>query len=234
MTTEETLLRGAGLAVTLRGRQLLRQAGILVEQGLMAAEAAGLNPGFIRRMEQGRPWVRCKLAMSLDGRTAMASGESKWITGPAARRDVHRLRARSDAIVTGIGTVLADDPQLSVRLVEGPHPQPVVLDSRLRTPGDARLLQGRQRRSWLVGAADNSPARVGDIDQAGAEVLSCPRDARSGRLDLPQTLALLRPWLRFAEGGGAEAWAAFAAALDAVHGELERTYRRNQGRKSRR
>src|SRR5690554_4799048 len=118
-----------------KGLAQLRAAGVEVAAGLMAAQAEALNPGFVMRMRSGRPYVRCKLAASLDGRTALASGESKWITSSAARRDVHRLRARSCAIVTGSGTVRADDPGLTVRDVELPphwpgQPLRVVLDSR--------------------------------------------------------------------------------------------------------
>src|SRR5579863_6468130 len=129
-----------------RGAEALRRAGLVVECGLMAAEAAELNPGFLKRMRSGRPWVRVKLAMSLDGRTALANGASQWITGPAAREDVQHWRARSSAILTGIGTVLADDPRLNVRLPDppsgAPRPQPlrVIVDARLQTPPDARML----------------------------------------------------------------------------------------------
>jgi diaminohydroxyphosphoribosylaminopyrimidine deaminase / 5-amino-6-(5-phosphoribosylamino)uracil reductase len=129
-----------------KGAQALRRAGIAAEAGLLEAEAAELNPGFLERMRRGRPWVRVKLAMSLDGRTALANGASQWITGPAAREDVQHWRARSSAVLTGIGTVLTDDPRLDVRLPEppsgAPRPQPlrVVLDSRLRIPPDARML----------------------------------------------------------------------------------------------
>jgi diaminohydroxyphosphoribosylaminopyrimidine deaminase/5-amino-6-(5-phosphoribosylamino)uracil reductase len=136
MEDPNPLVAGSGLAA-------LRQAGIEVGSGLLAAEAAQLNPGFVKRMRSGLPWVRCKLAMSLDGRTAMASGESRWITGEAARRDVQRLRARSSAVLTGIGTVLADDPSMNVRLEDaGKLRQPwrVVLDSQLRMPAAARML----------------------------------------------------------------------------------------------
>ena len=129
-----------------RGAEALRRAGVRVESGLMAAEAADINPGFLKRMRSGRPWVTVKLAMSLDGRTALANGQSQWITGPAAREDVQHWRARSSAILTGIGTVLADDPRLDVRLPDPPsgrpRPQPlrVILDSRLQTPPSARML----------------------------------------------------------------------------------------------
>jgi diaminohydroxyphosphoribosylaminopyrimidine deaminase/5-amino-6-(5-phosphoribosylamino)uracil reductase len=145
-----------------KGLKRLREAGIEAESGLLESEARKLNPGFLKRMRRGLPWVRCKLAMSLDGRTAMASGESVWITGEEARRDVQRLRARSSAIVTGIGTVLADDPSLNVRLppeqlpgVESPRylrqPVRVVLDSGLRIPEQAKLL-GLSGETWIFHA----------------------------------------------------------------------------------
>ena len=124
-----------------RGLARLREAGIDVECGLLADEAAALNPGFIKRMTTGRPYVRVKMAQSLDGRSALADGASRWITGPAARADVQQWRARSQAIVTGIGTVLADDPQLTVRLAQvDSQPLRVVLDSGLTMPPQARLL----------------------------------------------------------------------------------------------
>jgi diaminohydroxyphosphoribosylaminopyrimidine deaminase/5-amino-6-(5-phosphoribosylamino)uracil reductase len=125
-----------------RGAEALRSAGIQVASGLMAGEATELNVGFVKRMERGSPFVRLKLAMSLDGRTALASGASRWITGEAARADVQRWRARSSAILTGVGTVLADDPLLNVRLdAIGRQPIRVVLDSALRTPAHARLFE---------------------------------------------------------------------------------------------
>ncbi len=140
------------------GLQALQQAGIETATGVLAAEAARLNPGFVMRMQQGRPWVRCKLAMSLDGRTAMANGESKWISGEQARLDVHKLRARSTAIMTGIDTVLADDPSLTVRLDEAAavyrNPLRVVLDSRLRMPAAAKLLGLPGETLIITGVAD--------------------------------------------------------------------------------
>jgi diaminohydroxyphosphoribosylaminopyrimidine deaminase / 5-amino-6-(5-phosphoribosylamino)uracil reductase len=137
-----------------RGVEKLRAAGVVVDCGLQESEARRVIPGFISRMTRGRGRVRAKLAMSLDGRTAMANGESQWITGPAARRDVQRLRAMSCAIVTGVNTVLADDCALTVRpeelglsreaaqLAGSRQPLRVVLDSRLQTPGDAKVLVG--------------------------------------------------------------------------------------------
>jgi len=110
-----------------KGKALLEQAGIEVVSGLLEAESKALNKGFIQRMTLGRPWVRCKVAMSLDGRTAMANGESQWISGSAARQDVQRYRAKSDAILTGIGTVLTDNPRMTVRDIEA-------VNSKFRQP----------------------------------------------------------------------------------------------------
>lgn len=170
MRDPNPLVSGAGL------RQLT-DAGIGVEHGVLEAEAAALNPGFIKRMRCGRPWVRVKLAMSLDGRTAMASGESRWITGPAARNDVHALRARSSAILTGIGTVLNDDPSLTVRRQPAPphgwrQPLRVVLDPRLSTPAQARVLRQPGRSLIFTAVDDESTAQC--LREAGAEVLCFP------------------------------------------------------------
>lgn len=167
-----------------RGLEQLRDAGIQVESGLSAAEAAALNAGFVKRMMTGRPFVRAKLAMSLDGRTAMASGESQWITGPDARRDVQRLRARSDAIMTGIGTVLADDPQLNVRaglLGAPPHggdwrqPMRVVVDPRLSTPATARILSA-PGGVLIATTCDEEDVRD-QLAAAGADIVRLPGSA---------------------------------------------------------
>ena len=126
------------------GVRRLQAAGVAVEVGVLERSAAALNPGYLSRMRRGRPLVRSKLAVSLDGRTALANGKSRWITAEAARADVHRWRARSSAIVTGAGTVLADDPSLNVRLTDPPppftSPARVVIDAGLRTPPSARLI----------------------------------------------------------------------------------------------
>lgn len=171
------------------GERLLREAGIDVEGGVLAAESAALNVGFMTRMRSGRPWVRSKLAVSLDGRTALADGRSRWITGPAARRDVQRWRARSSAIVTGVGTVLADDPLLTVREPADTARQPlrVILDPGLRTPPGARLLtEGGQ---VLVVAARDDGGRRQALESAGArvEVLT----GGGPRIDLPALLNFL-------------------------------------------
>ncbi len=178
-----------------RGLQQLRESGIDASSGLMADEAAALNPGFIKRMREGMPWVRLKMAASLDGRTAMASGESKWITGTAARQDVQRLRARSDAILTGVGTVLADDPSMNVRLGKdelgiqrAPHqPLRVVLDTDLQTPPAARIF-GEDGRLIILHDSDERD-RQQALEDKGAELVQMPRV--DGRLDLHRVLQWL-------------------------------------------
>ncbi len=158
------------------GLKQLQQAGIEVASGLLQAQAEALNPGFVQRMRSDRPFIRSKLAMSVDGRTAMASGESKWITGEAARRDVQHLRARSSAIMSGIGTVLADDPSLTVRTVSGElaerQPLRVILDPHLSTPESARFLS-QPGQSLIVTAAEE-PEIQERLEQAGAEVIYLP------------------------------------------------------------
>jgi diaminohydroxyphosphoribosylaminopyrimidine deaminase/5-amino-6-(5-phosphoribosylamino)uracil reductase len=173
-----------------KGLAQLKQAGIEVETGVMHDEAQRLNPGFIRRMRNGRPWVRCKMAMSLDGRTALANGVSQWISGEAAREDVQHWRARSSAVVTGVGTVLADDPSLTVRLQpsvweqrgcggEVRQPLRVVMDTRLRTPPQARILK-QPGRTWLFTASDDQAARH-SLSAAGASIeCLAPEPGRSG------------------------------------------------------
>lgn len=169
-----------------RGIGKLRDAGIVVETGLLETDAQSLNRGFVSRMTRGRPWLTLKLAASLDGRTAMANGESQWITGPAARADVHRLRAAAGSVMTGGATVLADDPQLSARDLDFAVRQPdrIVLDSSARVPATARVWQGDARRFWLVGRA---PTQRPD----GVEVLEIATGADGSivALDALQALA---------------------------------------------
>jgi len=171
-----------------RGIGKLRAAGITVESGLMREAARELNIGFFSRIERGRPFVRVKLAMSLDGRTALASGESKWITGEAARADVQRWRARSSAILSGSGTVLADDPRFTVRLPQDEEftpPLRVVLDRQLRTPAGGHVLDGSVPTLLLHGAAAScSDDRFARVERVA---LATQGDA----LDLRAALALL-------------------------------------------
>jgi diaminohydroxyphosphoribosylaminopyrimidine deaminase/5-amino-6-(5-phosphoribosylamino)uracil reductase len=149
-----------------KGLQRLRENGVEVQSGVLEAQARALNPGFIKRMETGLPFVRIKLAMSLDGRTAMASGESKWISSEAARADVQKLRARSSAILTGIGTVLADNPRLDVRIASqhGAQVQPlrVVVDTQLRFPAQAQMCSSNTGGKVLI-ASCNAESRE-DLD----------------------------------------------------------------------
>lgn len=167
-----------------QGITKLRAAGIEVECGLMEAEARALNIGFVTRMTSGLPWVRSKIAMSLDGRTALANGESQWITGEAARRDVHVWRARSCAVMTGIDTVLEDDAQLSVRFVPtSRQPLRVVLDSHLRISQNAKIFQGGR---VLVVAATVDTEKIEALERAGVTVVVL--EDESGRVDLHATL----------------------------------------------
>jgi diaminohydroxyphosphoribosylaminopyrimidine deaminase/5-amino-6-(5-phosphoribosylamino)uracil reductase len=174
-----------------QGLQQLQQAGIEVASGLLQAQAEALNPGFVRRMREQRPYVRCKLAMSLDGRTAMASGESQWITGEAARHDVHKLRSRSSAIMSGIGTVLADDPSLTVRQPDGEplarQPLRVILDPHLSTPVNARFLS--QPGASLIVTACDEPELQELLERAGAEVCYLPHGPDA--VDLQALMGLL-------------------------------------------
>jgi len=166
-----------------QGFAMLRAAGIAVECGLMEAAARDLNIGFVSRMTRSLPFVRSKIAASLDGRTALANGVSQWITGAAARVDVQHWRARSCALVTGIGTVLADDPQLNVRIATERQPLRVVLDSALRMPPTARMLQGGR---VLVCTASQDAGKRAALERQGAEVLLLPDAA--GQVDLPAVL----------------------------------------------
>lgn len=173
-----------------RGLALLRAAGIDTANGLLEGEARELNIGFVSRMTRGRPWLRLKTAASLDGKTALNNGLSQWITGPDARRDGHRWRARACAILTGVGTVRDDDPSLTVRDVEtSRQPLRVIVDSRLETPVSARILNGG---SVLIAAAVDDAAtakKAAVLRSTGAEVVFLPNAA--GKVELPDLLTEL-------------------------------------------
>ena len=171
---------GAGLAQ-------LAAAGVQTECGLLEDAAQALNVGFVARMTRGRPWMRMKIAASLDGRTALENGASRWITGPAARADGHRWRARACAILTGIGTVREDNPQLNVREVDtARQPLRIVVDSRLELPLDARILAGG---NVLVATAAHDAERAAALRDRGADVVVLPNAAR--KVDLVQLAAEL-------------------------------------------
>ena len=164
MSDPNPLVAGKGLA-------RLREAGLAVQAGIMETQARELNCGFVSRMARGRPWVRVKIAASLDGRTALSNGRSRWITGPEARRDGHHWRARACAVLTGIGTVKADDPELNVREVStARQPVRIVVDSRLETPLEARVLG----EGTLIASAVDEKTRSAALTAKGASVLVLP------------------------------------------------------------
>ncbi|WP_440996565.1 bifunctional diaminohydroxyphosphoribosylaminopyrimidine deaminase/5-amino-6-(5-phosphoribosylamino)uracil reductase RibD [Arhodomonas sp. SL1] len=177
-------------AVDGSGLARLEAAGVEVACGLLEAQARTVNPGFLRRMAEGMPWVRVKLAASLDGRTAMASGESRWITAAPARRDVHRWRARSGAVLTGIGTVLADDPALTARDVDAPVTQPgrYVLDTRLRLPERSQLVTDGGGVTAFCAWPDED--RVRALETTGVRVIALPPEV-GGRPGPASVLAAL-------------------------------------------
>jgi diaminohydroxyphosphoribosylaminopyrimidine deaminase/5-amino-6-(5-phosphoribosylamino)uracil reductase len=165
-------LEDPNLRVKGGGAAHLREGGIRVDIGLMAKEAEEVHRGFLQRVRHGRPWMRIKAAASLDGRIALANGASRWITGEDARRDVHALRARSCAVLTGIGTVLEDDPQLTVRHVPCTRqPRRLLIDSRLDLPLDAKLLAGDPP---LVFTVSEDTAKRAALEEKGAEVVRVP------------------------------------------------------------
>jgi diaminohydroxyphosphoribosylaminopyrimidine deaminase/5-amino-6-(5-phosphoribosylamino)uracil reductase len=170
-----------------KGLERLRASGVDVRCGLLEQEARELNIGFFSRFTRGRPWVRMKIAASLDGKTALDNGVSQWITSDAARADGHRWRARACAIATGIGTVAADNPQLTVRLVETPRqPLKVLVDSRLEVDPDARLFDGA---AVLVVCARGDSEKRARLRDRNAEVIELPNDR--GKVDLPGLLTEL-------------------------------------------
>lgn len=180
MRDPNPLVAGQGLA-------RLEAAGVAVAAGLLEAEARELNVGFVSRMTRGRPWLRLKVAASLDGKTALNNGVSQWITGPAARRDAHAWRARSCAVLTGIGTVKDDNPRLTVReLPTTRQPLRVVIDSRLETPPQAAILDGG---GVLIAAAAADSARADALRARGAEIVVLPN--ANGKVELGDLMAEL-------------------------------------------
>jgi diaminohydroxyphosphoribosylaminopyrimidine deaminase/5-amino-6-(5-phosphoribosylamino)uracil reductase len=174
-----TAMRDPNPLVAGQGLAALSGAGIAAVSGVLEEEARELNIGFISRMTRGRPWARMKIAASLDGKTALLNGRSQWLTGAAARRDGHRWRARACAVLTGVGTVKDDDPQLTVREVATPRqPLRVVVDSRLETPPTAKVLAG----GALVAAAVEDKEKIHVLQDRGAEVVVLPNT--QGKVDL--------------------------------------------------
>ncbi|MBB5501578.1 bifunctional diaminohydroxyphosphoribosylaminopyrimidine deaminase/5-amino-6-(5-phosphoribosylamino)uracil reductase RibD [Paraburkholderia sp. MM5384-R2] len=173
-----------------RGLAMLREAGIEVRCGLLANEARELNVGFVSRMTRGRPWVRMKVAASLDGRTGLPSGESQWITSAAARADGHAWRARASAILTGIGTVREDNPRMTVRAVDTPRqPHRVLIDSQLDVPLDALILAGAPTLIFCGELDTRLEERASALRERGAEIVPLPN--AFGKVDLPRMLSML-------------------------------------------
>jgi diaminohydroxyphosphoribosylaminopyrimidine deaminase/5-amino-6-(5-phosphoribosylamino)uracil reductase len=185
MQDPNPLVAGSGVAA-------LQSAGIEVLVGVMQQQAQLLNVGFISRMTRGLPYVRCKIAASLDGRTALNNGKSQWITDDAARQDVQHWRAQSCAIVTGIGTVLADNPSMTVRLPNtSRQPLRVIVDSHLQTPVDSKMLAADtiQQSPLLIAYANDLDLRASSLTEAGCELMALP--STNGKVDLTALMTLL-------------------------------------------
>lgn len=172
-----------------RGIERLRSAGIEVVTGILEAECRRLNEPFVKHMTTGLPFVILKSAMTLDGRTATVTGDSRWITNEKSRHYVHKLRSSADAVMVGVGTVLADDPQLTARIPRGKDPLRVVVDSSLRIPPDARMLRQESSATTVIATVSKDDNRAAHLASVGAEVLCCR--AKQGRVDLSDLLARL-------------------------------------------
>jgi diaminohydroxyphosphoribosylaminopyrimidine deaminase/5-amino-6-(5-phosphoribosylamino)uracil reductase len=172
-----------------RGIAKLAAAGIAVETGLLEAACRAINGPFIKHVTNGLPFVTMKSALTMDGKTATPGGDSRWISSAASRRLVHRLRSRVDAVMTGSGTLLADDPQLTVRMVRGKSPLRIVVDSSLKTPLDGALMGEAARVPVIIATGDSQPLKAAALVARGAEVLVCA--GANGQVDLPALLKIL-------------------------------------------
>jgi diaminohydroxyphosphoribosylaminopyrimidine deaminase / 5-amino-6-(5-phosphoribosylamino)uracil reductase len=213
--TDELIRAGVGRVVVAHedpnpvvsgnGIAQLRSAGVEVTVGVMEEEARDLNAPFLTFITQGRPWVLLKVAQSLDGRIALANGHSRWITGEAARTEVHRLRAHLDAVMVGSHTVIEDDPELTVRFIRGRDPVRVIVDSKLRISPESKVLhQADRRHTWVIATPEAPQENRERIEATGAKVIFCPAGA-DWRIDLNAALKLLAErgiTSLFVEGGG--------------------------------
>jgi diaminohydroxyphosphoribosylaminopyrimidine deaminase/5-amino-6-(5-phosphoribosylamino)uracil reductase len=210
--------------VTGGGVEALRRADIHVESGILEHEAQGLLAPWAKYVTAGLPFVRLKLALSLDGRIATRTGASRWVTGPEARARVHLLRSRCDAVLVGVGTVIADDPRLNVRHVEGPSPKRVVLDTKLRTPLESRIVTtAEELPTWIV-CSHHAPVEAREaLESRGVRVWPVEENA-SGRVDVVSALRLLaaRGVVSLLVEGGAEIAGSFLAGelADELHAFL--------------
>lgn len=188
-----------------KGIAQLRAAGIEVAVGVLEREARELNAPFLTYITRGRPWILLKVAQSLDGRIALANGQSRWISGEQSRLEVHRLRSELDAVMVGSQTVLEDDPELTVRHIAGRNPLRIIVDSQLRISPAAQILnQNDSSRTWVLTAADSRAERRKRIEQTGAQLLDCEAGP-DGKIDLPAAMKLLANYgvtSLFVEGGG--------------------------------
>ncbi len=172
-----------------KGAEALRQSGIAVETGVLEEQCRELNKGFIKFVTTGLPHVLYKTAMTLDGAIATITGHSRWVTGEEARRQVHRLRSISDAVMVGVDTIIVDNPQLTVRHIKGRDPLRVVVDTRLRTPESVAVLSGSQARNTLIATCETNPRVHRRYELQGAMVLVC--DECDGRVSMPDLLRKL-------------------------------------------
>jgi diaminohydroxyphosphoribosylaminopyrimidine deaminase / 5-amino-6-(5-phosphoribosylamino)uracil reductase len=210
--------------VTGGGIEALRKAGIHVEAGILEGRAEELLAPWAKYVTTGLPFVRLKLALSLDGRIATRTGASRWVTGPEARARVHLLRSQCDAVLVGVGTVIADDPRLNVRHVEGPSPKRVVLDTKLRTPLHARLVETAQEiPTWIICSHHASAETREALEARGVRVWPVEENA-SGRVDVSKALRLLasRGIVTLLVEGGSEVAGSFLAGelADELHAFL--------------
>jgi diaminohydroxyphosphoribosylaminopyrimidine deaminase/5-amino-6-(5-phosphoribosylamino)uracil reductase len=196
-------MRDPNPLVSGRGMELLRSAGIQVRCGILEHECIRLNEPFIKHVTSGMPFVILKSAMTLDGKTATSTGESKWITNDKSRRYVHRLRSMVDAVMVGVGTVLADDPHLTCRLPgNNRNPVRVIVDSTLRTPLDSNVLSREQSGTTILATIENNPSLIASYEERGAKVMVCSeRDGRVELMDMMQRLGSLGIQSLLLEGG---------------------------------
>lgn len=165
-------------AVNCGGKAKLEAAGIATEVGVLEDECRHINRGFIKKIESGLPWTTLKIGASMDGKIALSDGSSKWITGPEARKRVHMMRAENDALITGVGTILADDPELTVREAEGKNPLRAVLDRHLRTPSNAKILNTEPEKVIFYTSDDAPNDKRETLKKSGASVVNIETDAR--------------------------------------------------------